>query len=134
MIARWGKVGVIGILGASLLLGCAGPSPESGDMVGDLAPISGRAIEGDPTIDRDIQIGTARLKKTVAVFDKPNGITLGTLEAGEYPLVDVKGRWAQIQLPKSADLAETVLPVGWVTTDDEVTLELAGSDGLQSDR
>ena len=92
---------------AALLAGGAGCSTTSSvpEGVGDLTPVEAASIQSGFT-----QIGVIHtIDPGAPVFDTPDGVTIGSVEVGDFPVYDARGGWYMT----AVDTCDGVV-FGWV--------------------
>lgn len=95
-------LGPIGLTFSLLLVGCT--SNET-PVVGSLTAISSSSEipSGVTMVTTSTRIGEVTVDHSYAVFDAPNGVTIGRIDPGTYPVLETVGDFLQIELPISSE-------------------------------
>lgn len=96
-----------GLTAALLLGGCAEPLDEAQSTAGDLSPVEAQTVPQSGLVS----IGEATAQAPGSgVWDEPDGVTIGRISEGTYPVYASENGWLRIAL-----VNENLEPAfGWV--------------------
>ena len=101
------RVSAVAILLTTVLglAGCGSGEPAADDVVGSL-----ELQQAQSSVNEEfVQIGTLVVESPVPVYDVPDGVTVGRIGEGEYPVYDEVDGWFQVEL-----VEEDSNSFGWV--------------------
>lgn len=98
---------------------------------GNLEVISSKDFNNfiEKDLIESVYIGLSNVSKTVAVFDKPNGVSIGRIDPGVYKVLSIEKRFAEIIIPIEEN---SKFGIGWVSLNDDTKIIFKKNEEAQS--